>query len=344
MIPPLNGTPRTLLPSPPALDIDQVWDGCRDELQTIEQHIQHAIDSSAPIINTAARYLFRSGGKRIRPLLMILAARLCNERGPRERLVLLASSVEYIHAAALLHDDVLDDAAIRRGREAARLLWGNKASILVGDYLYTRAIDQVVRLGNSDIESALADACRQMVEGEMLQQAHRHNLDITEAEYLKIIECKTASLICTACTLGAALGNASISSKAALAQFGRYLGIAFQVADDALDYTATSDTLGKTPGTDFHEGKITLPLLHLLSVCTPEERQAIRHALTSEEFSHQRFPVVVQLMEQYSSVAYALERSRHYMTLAISELRAFPASRHRNEMEIVADYVVSRDH
>jgi octaprenyl-diphosphate synthase len=338
------GRPRPALTSAGAAEIDQVWDSCRDELQAVEEHIRHAIDSRAPIINHAAGYLFRSGGKRIRPLLLILAARMCNDRGARERLVLLASSIEYIHAAALLHDDVLDDATLRRGHETARLLWGNKASILVGDFLYTRAVDQVVRLGIPEIESALADACGQMVEGEMLQCAQLQNTHLTETDYVKIIECKTASLICTTCVLGAVLGNAPVASKAALAQFGRLLGIAFQVADDALDYTASPDKLGKALGKDLHEGKITLPLLHLLSACTPEEQQAVQSIIRLDGTAPEGFDMIRQLMDRYQSVTYALERSRHYMALAIAELRAFPPSVHRDALEVVAEYVVSRDH
>jgi octaprenyl-diphosphate synthase len=223
-------------------------------------------------------------------------------------------------------------------------LWGNKASILVGDFLYTRALAQVVRLGIPEIESTLADACGQMVEGEMLQCAHHQNIHLTETDYVKIIECKTAALICTTCVLGAILGDAPVASKATLAQFGRLLGVAFQVADDALDYAASPDKLGKTPGKDLHEGKITLPLLHLLSVCTPEEKQAVHYIIQRDGSAHQGFDVILQLMERYQSVPYALERSRHYMALAIAELRAFPPSVHRDALEIVAEYVVSRDH
>lgn len=342
--PPVGDRPSPFV-SAGVADIDHIWDGCRDELQAVEHHIRQSIDSCAPVINQAAGYLFSSGGKRLRPLLMILSARLCNDRVPRERLVLLASAVEYIHAAALLHDDVLDDAAIRRGHEAARMLWGNKASILVGDYLYTRAVDQVIRLGNSEIESALADACRRMVEGEMLQFSNRHNINIADTDYFKIIECKTAALISTTCALGAIIGGAPVASTAALTQFGRQLGIAFQLADDALDYAAHPDKFGKTLGKDLHEGKITLPLLHLLSVCTPKEKAAVQGIIECNGSSpHQGFDVVLGLMDRYQSVSYTLERSRHHMALAIAELHAFPPSAHRDALEVVADYVVSRDH
>jgi octaprenyl-diphosphate synthase len=342
---PPYGDDRRIAAAAGFADIDQVWEVYREELRGVERHIAHSIDSSVPVINQAAAYLFRSGGKRIRPLLLILSARLCNNQNTHEHEILLASAVEYIHTAALLHDDVLDEAALRRGQDTARLLWGNKASILVGDYLYTRAVDQVIRLGNMEIETTLAEACRKMVEGEMLQFSLHHNLDITETDCLTIIDNKTAALISTACVLGAILGGATATGKQALAQFGRHLGMAFQVADDALDYAASPDKLGKTIGKDLHEGKITLPLLHLLSSCTPEERDIVQRIITEHSGSPQRdFGAIIRLMERYGSVSYALGRSRHFASQAVQALQSFPSSPHRDAMEIVADYVVTRDH
>jgi octaprenyl-diphosphate synthase len=295
-------------------------------------------------INRAADYLFRSGGKRIRPLLLILSARLCNYRGPHEHPVLLASAVEYIHAAALLHDDVLDDAAVRRGHDTARLLWGNKASILVGDYLYTRAVDQVIRLGNEQIDTVLAEACRRMVEGEMLQFSHRRDLAITEDVYMSIIDGKTATLIATTCALGAILTGPSNEHRDALTRFGRYLGLAFQIADDALDYAAAPAKLGKNLGADLCEGKITLPLLHLLASCSGRERDLVEQTVERSGAAAGDFQSIAQLMERYGSVAYALAQSREFASSAVKELAVFPPSSHRDALEVVADYVVARDH
>jgi len=356
MTPPFANSPRLALPTASFTNIDQVWDAYREELQAVEQHIARAVDSRVPVINLAAGHLLQSGGKRLRPLLLLLAARLCNHRGPLEDEIVLASAVEFVHAAALLHDDVLDDAALRRGHETARLLWGNKASILVGDYLYTRAIDQVIRLGNSEIETTLVHACREMVEGEMLQFSLHHNIHITENDCLTVIDNKTASLMSAACALAAILSGAPPAQIAALTRFGRCLGVAFQVADDALDYLAQPDKLGKTIGKDLCEGKITLPLFHLLSVCDTDERAVVERIIEhgvehggeqgGEQGSAaaQDLGAIIGLMARHNSVSYAIDRSRHFIGLAVEELRAFPPSSHRDAMELIADYVVSRDH
>lgn len=344
MTPSFANAPRFTAPTASFANIDQVWDVYREELHAVEQHIARSVDSRVPVINRAAGHLLQSGGKRLRPLLLLLSARLCNNQGSLEDEIVLASAVEFIHTAALLHDDVLDEAALRRGHETARLLWGNKASILVGDYLYTRAINQVLRLGNSEIETTLADACRKMVEGEMLQFSLHHNVQITENDCLTIIDNKTASLMSAACALGAILSGASPSHKTALTRFGRHLGIAFQAADDALDYAAHPEKLGKTIGKDLYEGKITLPLLHLLSASDPEERAIVERVIEHNGDSAQDLGVIIGLMERYGSVSYALDRSRHFVSLAMEELHVFPPSSHRDALEIIADYVVSRDH
>jgi len=348
MTPPFADSPRLALPAAGLTGIDQVWDAYREDLQAVEQYIARSVDSQVSVINRAAGHLLQSGGKRIRPLLLLLSSRLCRHRGPMEHEILLAGAVEFIHTAALLHDDVLDEAALRRGHETARLLWGNKASILVGDYLYTRAFDQVLRLGNNEIESMLADACRKMVEGEMLQLSLRHNAAITEADFLTIIDNKTASLMSAACALGAMISGATPREIEGLTRFGRWLGLSFQLADDALDYAAEPDKLGKTIGKDLHEGKITLPLFHLLSACGPEDRDIVERVIRTgwEQGGEvaRDLGAIFALMARHGSVAYALDRSRHFSALAVEELSTFPPSRHREALELVAEYVVSRDH
>ena len=314
-----------------------------DDLEAVNSRILQHMHSPVALIPQLAGHIIAAGGKRLRPMLTLAAARLCGYRGDRH--VSLAACVEFIHTATLLHDDVLDEAAIRRGHDTARLLWGNKASILVGDYLYTRAIDQVIQLGNREIETTLAAVCQKMIEGEMLQFSLHHNVNITENDCLTIIDNKTASLIATACTLGAILHDAPASQKTALGRFGRYLGLAFQLSDDALDYAAHPDKLGKTIGKDLYEGKITFPLLHLLSACQPDERIVVERIIGhGGEAPPQDSGAIIRLMEQYGSVSYALDRARRYAALAIEELTLFPPSSHRSALEIVADYVVSRDH
>jgi octaprenyl-diphosphate synthase len=360
MTPPFAESPRVALPAAGFNTIDQVWDAYRVELQAVESHIARSVDSRVNVINRVAGHLLQSGGKRIRPLLLLLSARLCRHGGGPEYEIILASAVEFIHTAALLHDDVLDDAALRRGHETARLLWGNKASILVGDYLYTRAFDQVLRLGNIEIELMLADACRKMVEGEMLQLSLHDNLAIAETDFLTIIDHKTASLMSAACALGAMITGAAPRKIEGLACFGRWLGLAFQLADDALDYAAQPDKLGKTVGKDLREGKITLPLYHLLSTCGPDERAIVERIIRNGGLDggldggrdgggpggdgEPGLDAIITLMAHHGSVAYALDRSRHFVAQAVKELRLFPSSPHRDALELVAEYVVSRDH
>src|SRR5918996_979588 len=209
-----------------------VWDAYRGELDGVEREIQKNLDSSVALVNTVAAHILSSGGKRIRPLLLLLSSRLCGYTG-RDDLI-LASLVEYIHTATLLHDDVVDDADLRRGRQTARKLWGNQVSILVGDYLYSRAICQIVGFRNQGINEALSEACRKMAEGEVLQLHYNGNPLITEAEYLRIVEHKTAGLIAASCRIGAIVGEAPPERQEALFRFGQHIGIAFQVIDDTL--------------------------------------------------------------------------------------------------------------
>src|SRR5581483_2956520 len=251
-----------------------VWEAYRQELEAVEIQVQKNLDSSVALVNTVAAHILSSGGKRIRPLLLVLSARLCGYGGTDDRL--LASLVEYIHTATLLHDDVVDDADLRRGRPTARRVWGNQISILVGDYLYSKAICRIVGFKNQGINELLSEACRKMAEGEVLQLYYNGNPGITEAEYLRIVSYKTAGLIAASCGIGAIVGNASSAQQDALFQFGEHIGTAFQLIDDTLDYAANGTHLGKSIGQDLRQGKTTLPLLHLLQHCSEQDRQMIK--------------------------------------------------------------------
>src|SRR5437764_1916771 len=256
-----------------------VWDAYRSELDGVEDQIHKNLDSSVPLVNTVAAHILSSGGKRIRPLLLTLCARLCGYTGTD--VYILASLVEFIHTATLLHDDVVDDADLRRGRRTARKVWGNQVSILVGDYLYSKAICQIVGFRNQAINEVLSEACRKMAEGEVLQLYYNGNPQITEFEYLRIVEHKTAGLIAAACRIGSIIGNAPLDKQAALFRFGQHLGTAFQVADDTLDYAANGDRLGKSLGQDLRQGKATLPLLHLLQHCSDQDRHMIKDRMAT---------------------------------------------------------------
>ena len=323
-------------------DMNEVWHHYRAELDEVESQIQRSLDSPVSLINTVGRYVLSSGGKRFRPLLLLISSRLCGCQGKDH--IPLASVVEFIHTATLLHDDVIDEAEIRRGKRAARTLWGNQASILVGDFCYAQAICEAIRFNNFEINRLLADTCRRMTEGESLQLASDGDPDLTEEVYLKTIEYKTASLIATACLLGGIVSQATAEKKEALSRFGVKLGMAFQVADDTLDYVAEKEKLGKLLGKDFREGKITLPLLHLLQHCVPEDGNRIRGMLARGEAKEEELRIVLALMDRYGSIAYAIQRAREFVEQAKKELSVFEESVHRRSLCIVADYVVSRDH
>lgn len=324
--------------------MDDVWEYYRDFLQAVEKEIAAHLQSQVSLINAVAYYTLNSGGKRFRPLLMVITSGLYGHPQDQD-IILLASVVEFIHTASLLHDDVIDNGEIRRGQKAARAVWGNQSCILVGDFLYTQSLRQVVKLESPEVNYCISHACSTMVEGEILQLNRDGDMKVTEQEYLKIIECKTASLISAACRLVSIVGGASPEEKEAISRFGLNIGIAFQVADDTLDYVADTKRLGKSLGKDLKEGKITLPLLHLLQHCSAGEKKCLKRIITSGNgLMRSGLAEIRRLMEKYGSIDYSLEKARFYAEQAKRELLHFEPSIHRQALSLVADYVVSRDH
>jgi octaprenyl-diphosphate synthase len=318
-----------------------VWEAYRDELDGVERQVRINLDSSVALVNTVAAHILNSGGKRIRPLLLLLSARLCGYPGRDHHQ--LGSLVEFIHTATLLHDDVVDDADIRRGQRTARKVWGNQISILVGDYLYSKAICQVVDFRSQGINEVLAEACKKMAEGEVLQLYYNGNPAMPEAEYLKIVEHKTAGLIAASCRMGAILADASEAQQDALFRFGQHLGIAFQVADDTLDYTANGEHLGKTLGQDLRQGKATLPLLHLLHHCSEQDRQMIIDRMETRTLTEEDLGRLIRLMEEFGSIAHAMDCARTFIAAAQRDLSQFEDSTAKRALSVVADYMVTRD-
>lgn len=318
-----------------------VWETYRVELDGVDDHIRKNLDSSVTLVNTVAAHILSSGGKRLRPLLLLLSARLCGDTSSDPQS--LGSLVEFIHTATLLHDDVVDDADLRRGRQTARKVWSNQISILVGDYLYSHAMRQIVTFKNQAINETLAEACRSMAEGEVLQLYHHGSIAMAEEDYIRIVEHKTASLIASSCRIGAIVGRASEEQRTALFRFGEYIGIAFQMADDTLDYTADGASLGKTLGKDLREGKITLPLLHLLQHCAEPDRQMVKDRLETRTLSETDLQRIIALMQEYGSIAYAMDRARAYVAAATRSLDLFEESPAKRALVIVADYMVNRD-
>jgi octaprenyl-diphosphate synthase len=325
----------------PLNSMSDVWDAYRGELDGVEDRVRKNLDSSVALVNTVAAHILSGGGKRLRPLLLLLSARLCGYTGTEH--YQLGSIVEFIHTATLLHDDVVDDADLRRGRRAARKVWGNQISILVGDYLYTKAMCKVVEFQSQGINEVLAEACNKMAEGEVLQLYYNGNPSMPENDYIKIVEHKTAGLIAAGCQMGAILADASEAQQLALFRFGQYLGIAFQVADDTLDYIANGESLGKTIGQDLRQGKATLPLLHLLQQCSEEDRQMIRDRMETRTLSTADLERILFLMTDVGSITYAMDRARSYIAAAKHELDRFEDSAARRALSVAADYMITRD-
>ncbi len=311
-----------------------------EDLKQVELQFRKDLQSDVPLIRKVGEYVLSSGGKRIRPALLLLSARLCGYVGPRS--VPLASVIEFIHTATLLHDDVVDNAHLRRGNASANTLWGNEASVLVGDFLFSKSFSLMVADGDLDILRVLSGATTTIAEGEVLQLICTSDLEMTDERYVEVIESKTAILISAACRAGAILGKATLAQEEALAQFGMNLGIAFQLMDDTLDYIASEEQFGKSIGHDLEEGKITLPLIRTLSLCTAEEREDIAGIVEQEQFNPEDFARVLRYVQQYGGIEYTIEAARQRITLGKAQLACFPDSPVKVALIELADYTVSR--
>lgn len=332
---------KTILTTNSRLTIEEVWELYREDLKRVEEQIHTDLKSNIPLIDTISTYLFNSGGKRFRPLLLILTSELTGYHGGIH--IEMASVIELIHAATLLHDDVIDEAHIRRGNKTARMLWGNQASILVGDYLYTKAQCKIVSLRNHEINEVVAEATRRMTKGELAQLAYNADFQITEEDYLQIIGNKTAALIAAACRIGAVLGECPDDKKDRIESFGWDLGMAFQLADDTLDYAANRSKLGKSIGKDLQEGKITLPLLCLLQRCSQNEATRIEEIIRLSTFTGENLDFILKLMQEHGVIEYSFDKARVYVEKAKKSLMPFKDSISLQALFAVADYVVDRE-
>ncbi|MDH5526910.1 MAG: polyprenyl synthetase family protein [Nitrospirota bacterium] len=332
----------------PRTRAEEVWARYRTDLEQVEAQLSANLRSDVALVGEVARYVLGSGGKRFRPLVLAAAARMAGavpdgESSPA--MALLGAVVEYIHTATLLHDDVVDDGEIRRGQDAARALWGNAGSVLVGDYLYARALAMSVSVGDLDIVQALTQAVEEMSEGEVFQLSVCGDAGLTEDSYLRIVELKTASLMATAARVGGMLGGVDAARCDALAEYGRLMGIAFQVADDALDYRSDTEVFGKALGGDLKDGKITLPLLYALQRCDAAERARVERIVARDDDAPEEdLAFVLALMDRYHALDDALERARGFSLRAREILTgAFPDGPHRQALVNLAEYVVERD-
>ncbi len=314
----------------------------KSDMERMEHRIHESLGTDVPLIKQVSKYILGAGGKRFRPLLHLLAARLCGYREHNAE-YMLGCVVEYIHTASLLHDDVVDEASVRRGRSSANSLWGNQASILVGDYLYSKALYHAVRLQNQRVMDVLSETTTTMSEGEVLQLMHIQNADITEADYFRLVECKTGVLISASCRLGAIISKAPLSQEDALTAFGKKLGLAFQITDDTLDYAADQKQLGKVLGKDLAEGKVTLPLIYLMRKADGGEKDNLRNILNAETIGENDLSYTLGLMTKHGAVNDALNLAQTLSNEAKHALAAFPESSPRQALAALADYVVQRE-
>jgi octaprenyl-diphosphate synthase len=322
------------------LSLEEVLEWIGHDLEKVDHEFRKNLQSDVPIISAIGEYLLLSGGKRFRPSLLLLSARLCGYRGSHD--VSMASLIEFIHTATLLHDDVVDRAELRRGSVSANSIWGNEACVLVGDFLFTKCFSLMVENGNLKILNTIAKATTLMAEGELEELIKTNDLSLTEECYVSIVARKTAALISSAAQIGAILGEASEEGEHAISQFGMDVGIAFQLIDDNLDYTSKEEEFGKKIGIDLQDGKITLPLIFTLNHCSQGERAFIREIVESHPITKEAFFRVVEIIERYNGVRYTWEKAKAYIERAKSHLHCFPSSKERESLYTLADYVLAR--
>ncbi len=313
----------------------------KDDLQQVEKCINDNVISEIKLIPEIAHHLIDSGGKRFRPLLLLICARLCgyhgNDRFP------MAAVMEYIHTATLLHDDVIDQALIRRGKDSANKIFGNSVSILVGDFLCFKAFMLMSAIGNNDIFGLVSQMGNIMSEGEVFQLTKCGDVNMTEDEYLSIIEKKTAVLIAASCATGAILGGAPKEKIEALSQFGLKAGMAFQITDDILDYTAKGKDFGKSLGKDLEEGKITLPLIFAITRSTAEEKNKIMEIISLKKGSQKSAREIIKLIKKHKANDSSLELAAGYINQAKAQLSLFDDCPEKDQLFTVAEYILARN-
>jgi octaprenyl-diphosphate synthase len=323
-----------------SLDIEDIRQLVRADIQAVDRLILERLRSDVALINELGRYIINSGGKRLRPLLVLLAARACGYQGHDH--IELAAVIEFIHTATLLHDDVVDASDLRRGNQTANAIWGNEAAVLVGDFLYSRSFEMMVSVGSMRVMEILSHTTNVIAEGEVLQLLNCHDPDTTEDRYRDVIRYKTAKLFEASAHLGAVLGGQPQHVEQAMARFGMHLGTAFQLIDDALDYGASSEDIGKNIGDDLAEGKPTLPLIHAMRNGTPEQVKAIRTAI--EKGGLEGIDTVMAAIESTRAIAYTAQSAQDEADLAIEALAELPAGPYKEALYGLADFSVNRSY
>jgi octaprenyl-diphosphate synthase len=311
-----------------------------EDLQNVDTLIRSSLHSDVALINQLSRYIINSGGKRLRPMLVLLSANACRYQGDQH--INLAAVIEFIHTATLLHDDVVDASQLRRGNLTANAMWGNEASVLVGDFLYSRAFEMMVNANDMRIMEIMSHTTNTIAEGEVLQLLNCGDADTTEIRYMDVISRKTARLFEAAAQIGAVLGDQPNSIEAALADYGLHLGIAFQLIDDVLDYSASPEDTGKNVGDDLAEGKPTLPLIHAIHHGTPGQARLIRRAI--ENGGHDNMQDVCAIIESTGAIPYTAKAAQREADLALEALAPLPESVYKDALYNLAEFSVNRSY
>jgi octaprenyl-diphosphate synthase len=310
------------------------------QFDAVTNYILNNLGSNVPLVERIAHYIVESGGKRLRPLLVLLAANACGYKG--EKHVPLAAVIEFIHTATLLHDDVVDHSELRRGKATANANWGNAPSVLVGDFLYSRAFQIMVEIGRMDVMEVISNATTVIAEGEVLQLLNQRNPDLGEDAYLQVVLGKTAMLFEAATEVGAILADASADDREAMRLYGRHLGIAFQIVDDLLDYLSDAETLGKNVGDDLAEGKTTMPLIHSMRVGSDADKELIRHAI--RQGGLEDLTPVIETVQRNGSVDYTREKAVEQVELAKSAIAGLADTSFKETLMQIADIAIERTH
>ncbi|WP_284452276.1 octaprenyl diphosphate synthase [Methylophaga thalassica] len=322
------------------MDIQSIYSLIQDDMKAVDELIQQRLQSDVALINQLGFYIINSGGKRLRPAIAILAARACGYEGSQH--INLATIIEFIHTATLLHDDVVDNSDMRRGQETANTLWGNEASVLVGDFLYTRSFEMMVEIESMRLMQILSHTTNVIAEGEVLQLLNCHDADTTEARYLEVIHHKTAKLFEAAGQLGAVISGSDNATEMAMANYAMHLGSAFQLVDDLLDYSQSSETIGKNIGDDLAEGKPTLPLIYAMQHGNAEQSAIIREAI--EQGQRDRITDIIEIIQNTGAIDYTASAAEKEVMQAKQALDILAGSPYKQALLSLADFAIQRNY
>ena len=320
----------------------QLKNSVENKLMLVEEKIKSKLDSNVELVKKMTDYHLNTGGKRLRALLTLGSSKLCGyTKGTRD--INLAACVELIHAATLMHDDVIDNGSIRRGKKTPNKIWGNHSSVLAGDYLLSRCFEMMVEDGNIEVLKLLSSTSSIIAQGEILQLQHRGEVDMLEETYLKIISSKTAELFAAATKVGAILSEMKTKEKEALEFYGRNLGLTFQIADDTLDYNSELKLFGKNIGQDFYEGKITLPIILLFQKANKDEKETLKKTFSKEERNQNDLNYTLSLIKKYDIINSCYQKAKHYINLSSNSLSVFKDSEEKNILENLTSFSLSRN-